>query len=291
MSAETSRGSSAGSRIALGVVAVALACSRASAPPVDPAFAADWKAWHDAREARLRAPDGWLALAGLHWLADGPNVIPGLPGTFVLEGGRVTLRATPADGYGEDGQAVTEKTLATDQAPRPDRLTVGAKRVAVIDRGGKLAIRVWDAESPVRTGFKGVEAFPPDPRWRIEATWEAYPAPRKVEIPSVAGPPQAGEAPGRARFTVDGQTVALEPTLEDGELFFVFRDRTAPKETYGAGRFLVAAAPKDGKVVLDFNRAYDPPCAFTPYATCPLPRPENVLAVRIPAGEKKYGGH
>ncbi len=291
MSGETSRGSSAWSRIAPGVVAVALACSRASSPPVDPAFAADWKAWHDAREARLRAPDGWLALAGLHWLADGPNTIPGLPGRFVLERGSVTLRAAAEDGYVADGQPVTERTLATDQAPRPDRLAIGAKQVAVIDRGGKLAVRVWDAERPARTAFAGIETFPVDPRWRIEATWEPYPAPRKIEVPSAAGPPQPGEAPGRARFTVDGQTVTLEPTLDGGALFFVFKDRTAPKETYGAGRFLYAAAPKDGKVILDFNRAYNPPCALTPFATCPLPRAENVLPVRIPAGEKRYGEH
>jgi uncharacterized protein len=270
--------------------AVASGCGK-KAPPADPRFAEEWQAWHQQREERLRAPDGWLALAGLHWLAEGPNAVPGLPGTFVLDGGKVTLRAAPADGWTEGGQPVTGKTLATDLSSRPDRLQVGARQVAIIDRAGKLAVRVWDAGTPARTRFKGIEAFPVDPRWRIEATWEPYPAPRKVEIPSVAGPPQAGEAPGRARFTVDGQAVTLEPTLEDGALFFVFKDRTAPRETYGAGRFLAAEAPKDGKVILDFNRAYNPPCAFTPYATCPLPRPENVLAVAIPAGEKKVQGH
>jgi uncharacterized protein len=276
---------------ALAALAAALACTRSSAPPADPAFAAEWKAWHDRREARLRAPDGWLALTGLHWLAAGPNRVPGLPGTFVLEAGEVTLRAAPTDGYTVAGQPVTERRLASDAAPAPDRLAVGTKQVAVIDRSGKLAVRVWDAESPARAAFRGVETFPLDPRFRIEATWEAYPTPRKVAIPSVAGPAQAGEVPGRARFTVDGQVVRLEPTLEDGALFFVFKDRTAPKETYGAGRFLNADAPRDGKVVLDFNRAVNPPCAFTPHATCPLPRPENVLAVRIPAGERFSGAH
>jgi uncharacterized protein (DUF1684 family) len=270
----------------LAAAALLAACARA-APATDQAFAAEWKAWHERREERLRAPDGWLALVGLHWLADGPNALPGLPGTFVLERGQVTLRASPADGWTEDGRPVGEKTLATDAAARPDALSVGTRRVVVIERGGKLAARVWDSASPARASFQGVPAFPVDRRWRIEATWEPYPAPRKVVVPSVAGPPQEALAPGRARFAVDGHEVALEPTLDDGALFFVFRDRTAPAETYGGGRFLYAEAPRDGKVVLDFNRAYSPPCAFTPYATCPLPRPENVLPVAIPAGEKK----
>jgi uncharacterized protein len=111
-----------------------------------------------------------------------------------------------------------------------------------------------------------------------------------VQVPSVVGIPTTEKAPGRAHFTVDGKEVSLEPTLEDdGSLFVVFKDKTAPGETYGAGRFLAAAAPRDGVVVLDFNRAYNPPCAFSPHATCPLPLPQNVLPVRIPAGEKKYG--
>ncbi len=274
----------------LAALLLALPAVAAAAPPAS--FAAEWKAWHDAREARLRAEDGWLALTGLHWLSPGPNGIPGLPGTFVLEGGRVTLRAAPGDGWTLGGAPVTERVLASDaNGAAPDRVKVGARTAAVIDRGGKLALRVWDAESPVRTGFHGVEAYPPDPRWRIEARWEAYPSPRAVEVPSIVGIPTQEQAPGRAHFTVDGQALTLEPTLEGEDLFFVFKDRTAPKETYGAGRFLVAEPPKDGKVILDFNRAYNPPCAFTPYATCPLPLPENVLPVRIPAGEKKFEGH
>jgi uncharacterized protein (DUF1684 family) len=206
----------------------------------------------------------------------------------VLQGGKVTLRASPGDGWTQDGQPVREKAIATDASPEPDELAVGTRRVMVIDRAGRLAVRVWDAASPARAAFRGVPTYPVDRRWRIEARWEPYPSPRRVMVPSVAGSPQEAEAPGRAHFTIDGREVALEPTAEEGgALFFVFRDGTAPAETYGGGRFLYAEAPKDGKVILDFNRAYSPPCAFTPYATCPLPRPENVLRVRIPAGEKK----
>jgi uncharacterized protein len=274
--------------VVAGVLVTALACTRASK---DPQLEAEWKAWHERREERLRAPDGWLALVGLHWLKDGENRVEGLPGVFTASGDGVTLRATPEDGYTLEGQPVTERRLAADSAEEPDRLRIGSRTVQVIDRGGKLALRVWDAESPVRKGFHGIDTFPVDPRWRIEARWEAYPVARDVVTPSVAGPPQRGEAPGLARFTIDGRALALEPTLEGDSLFFVFKDETARKETYGAGRFLAAEAPRDGKVVLDFNRAYNPPCAFTPYATCPLPRPENVLAVRIEAGEKRFGDH
>lgn len=259
-----------------------------------PAEPAAWNDWHAKRMVRLAAPDGWTALVGLHWLEPGENrfAAAGLPGTFRLEGGQVRLEASPGDGYTLGGQPVTGRALATDAngAP-PDRLDVGTKRVAVIERGGKLALRVWDAAAPARAAFHGIDTFAYDPRWRIEARWEAYPAPRTVEVPSIIGVPTKETAPGRAHFTVDGKAWALEPTLEDGDLFFVFKDATSRTETYGAGRFLQASAPKGGRVILDFNYAYNPPCALTAFATCPLPRSENVLPLRVEAGEKRVAGH
>ncbi len=271
----------------------ALLAGTTHAAPPDAAFQSEWKAWHEKRLASLKKPQGWLALTGLHWLKPGANAVPGVPGTFTVDGKAVTYAARPGDGVTVGGAAVTAaRALATDAAEKPDRLEVGSKAAVVIERAGKLAVRVWDAESPVRTGFAGIEAYPADPRWRITARWEAYPVPRKVEVPSVTGDVSVEEAPGRAHFTVDGKDYALEPTADGDGLFFVFKDRTAPRETYGAGRFLAAAGPKDGTVVLDFNRAYNPPCAFTPYATCPLPTPQNVLPIRVEAGEKKFGaGH
>jgi uncharacterized protein (DUF1684 family) len=274
--------------VALGLVAL-LACAACSRQAADPAFAAEWRTWHERREERLRAADGWLALVGLHWLEEGENRVEGLPGTFVVSAGAVTLRASPADGYRLGGEPVAERRLASDAAEKPDRLVLGPRQVQVIDRSGRLALRVWDSASPVLTGFRGIDTFEPDPRWRVEATWEPYAPPKEVSQPSVTGTPTAEKVPGRARFTLDGKEYALEPTADGENLFFVFKDGTARKETYGAGRFLYAPGPKDGKVVLDFNRAYNPPCAFTPHATCPLPRPENVLAVRIEAGEKRFG--
>jgi uncharacterized protein (DUF1684 family) len=266
--------------------------------------AAAWRAWRDRREAKLLEPEGWLALTGLSWLSEGENRIEGLPGVFVLQAGRVTLRAQPADGYLIDGAPLTERALRSDASDRTERLSLGTRALQVIERGGAIAVRAWDSAAPARSAFRGIETFPFDPRWRIEARWEAYGSPRQVEQPSAAGPPQKALAPGRAHFTVDGRELMLEPTLEAStgsgsggaasrgqgrsSLMFVFKDATAPAETYGAGRFLGAALPADAKVLLDFNRACNPPCAFTPYATCPLADRQNVLPVRIEAGEKVY---
>lgn len=270
----------------LSLAVLAMTPDPSSAAPSD---AAAWKVWRERREARLREPEGWLALTGLHWLSEGENRVEGLPGVFALRGGRVTLRAEPGDGYLLGGAPVAQRTLASDAAGSPDRLRLSTRVVLVIQRGDAFALRVWDAASPALRAFHGIDTFPYQPRWRIEARWEAYPTPREVEQPSAAGPPQKALAPGKALFTVGGREVSLEPTLEVGALMFLFRDATAPAETYAAGRFLSAKLPSGGKVVLDFNRAYNPPCAFSPYATCPLPDRQNVLPVRIEAGERKYG--
>ena len=257
--------------------------------PSPEAFEAEWRAWREKRLAGLRKPLGWLALTGLHWLREGENRIHGLPGLFTVAGGKVTLTATTADGWTLGGAPVISRRLSSDKDGSPDRVATGSRTAQVIDRGGKLALRTWDAESPGRKGFTGIDTFTPDPRWRLTARWEAYATPRQVEVPSVVGIPTQEQATGRAWFTVAGTEYALEPTLDGDGLFFVFKDQTAPQDTYGAGRFLSAQAPSGGTVVLDFNRAYNPPCAFSPYATCPLPLTRNMLPVRIEAGEKTWG--
>ncbi len=182
----------------LALAALAVLAMAPTTPAADPADAAAWRSWHERREARLREPEGWLALTALHWLVEGENHVEGLPGAFVLEGGRVTLRAAPGDGYSLGGAPVAERVLASDADPEPDRLHQGTRVVQVIRRGDALAIRVWDSDSPARRAFRGVETFPYDPRWRIEARWEPYPEPRQVEQPSAAGPPQKALAPGKA---------------------------------------------------------------------------------------------
>ena len=164
----------------------------------------------------------------------------------------------------------------------------------LIERGGKFALRVWDAESPSRKHFTGIDRYPVSASWKIEARWEPYKIPKNVQVPTViSGLMQDGIVPGAAVFVLNGKEYRLEPTIEEGETeyFFVFGDKTNGKETYGAGRFLYAGPPVNGMITLDFNKAYNPPCAFSGFATCHVPFKQNRLPVRIEAGEKNYKGH
>ena len=253
------------------------------------AFQSDIAEWRQKREAGLRRDGGWLTVTGLFWLHEGPNgfgadakndiVLPAGParaGVFELRKGKVS---------------VTSEGRTRDLRPdSDDRTDAGRVRLFVIERGGRFAIRMKDPESQYLRDFKGLDYFPPREDYRITAQFVADA--RKVPITNILGQTEPEDSPGYVVFTLHGRQYRLRPVLDDPgskDLFFVFRDLTAGKETYGAGRFLDTAPPRDGKVVLDFNKAYNPPCAFTPYATCPLPPPENRLAVRIEAGEKKYG--
>jgi hypothetical protein len=186
-------------------------------------------------------------------------------------------------------------TLRPDSTGSPDVLEMGALSLTVIERGGRLGIRLKDRNSPVRKAFTGLRWFEIDEDYRVEARWVSHPQPKPVKVPNVLGQTEAMPSPGYAEFTLGGKSVRLDGVLEDPhaeQLFFILRDRTSGKETYGAGRFLYADLPQGGKVVLDFNKAYNPPCAFTPYATCPLPPPQNWMPVRVEAGELAYGkGH
>ncbi len=290
--------------------AALLACRRP--PAADPAYAAEIGTARALRETRLASESGWLTLVALHWLAPGENAFgsdpalplsleaPGIParaGAFVLDPeGAVRLRVEAGAPVTVDGAPPADVPLVTDRDGKPSVVEVGRVRMTVIERGGKLAVRARDPESARRREFRGIEHFPVDPELRVEATFEPYEAPREVEVPSAQGPAQKSLAPGLVRFSIGGKERTLEPTVEspaDETLFFVFGDATNGTETYGAGRFLTANAPKDGasKVVLDFNLAQNPPCAFTPYATCPLVMPRNVLPERVEAGEKVPAGH
>ena len=296
--------------LALALGLAAAACRRT--PAVDPARVAEIGATRALRESRLRSENGWLTLVALHWLVPGENVVgsdaaaaisleaPGLPPracAFVLGAdGAVTLRAEPGAPVSVNGAPPTEAPLVSDRDGKPDVVTVGRVRLTVIERGGRLAVRARDPESPRRTGFAGLEYYPVDPALRVEGTYEPYAAPREIEVPSAQGPAQKATAPGVVRFALRGRALELEPTVEsptDDTFFFVFGDATNGGGSYGAGRFLYAPVPKAGetKVVLDFNLAQNPPCAFTPYATCPLPLPRNVLPVKVEAGEKAPAGH
>jgi uncharacterized protein (DUF1684 family) len=266
--------------------------------------------WRVQRVARLTAPEGWLSLIGLEWLQEGANKVGSAPDNdVVLQAGPahlgvVTLdkaghvHITLADGSGAtvDGKAVHEATLVDDMHATgnasPTAVAFGSASFFVIDRDGRKALRVKDSTAATRQHFLGIDYFPIDPSWRIVADWVPFNPPHDLQMGSVIGTIDTVKVPGKAVFMRDGHTYELLPYQEEpgGELFFVLADRTSGHETYGAARFLYAALPVNGKVVLDFNQAYNPPCAFTSFATCPLAPPENRLDLRITAGEKKYRG-
>ncbi|MEO6926644.1 MAG: DUF1684 domain-containing protein [Rhodanobacter sp.] len=268
--------------------------------------------WHAGRVERLTAPDGWLSLIGLEWLKPGANRIgsaadndlvlnawPAHLGVVTLaRNGSVQITLTEHIGALIDGKPAQQAPLIDDaQAGNatPTTVSVGTTSFYVIDRDGRKGLRVKDTEASGRKHFVGIESFPIDPSWRIEANWVPAKAGEMLEMGTAIGTVDKFPVPGKLEFTRDGKRFALLPVIEepgDAQYFIVFADRTSGKETYGAARFLYVDPPKNGKVVLDFNRAYNPPCAFTAFATCPLAPPENRLDMRVTAGEKKYaGGH
>lgn len=250
--------------------------------------------WQTSRSERLKKEDGWLTLVALDWLKEGENPAPAESGTITLAGGKLTL--TPSgEGLVIDDKPVTGPVqLLADADPNgPTIVRKGSVRFNIIKRGERYGIRVKDSEAETRKNFAGLDYFPIDPKWRVEATLEAYHPPKRVPITDVTGMTSESIAPGSLVFEVDGKEYRLDPILEEGsdEFFIIFKDETSKDATYQAGRYLYAKKPgADGKVIVDFNKAYNPPCVFTPFATCPLPPPQNRLPVRVEAGEKRYAG-
>jgi uncharacterized protein (DUF1684 family) len=268
----------------------------------DEAHRAAVEAWRSQRYAALRRDTGWLTLAGLAWLVPGANRVGSaadaevvLPAGPPLAGRlAVTDAGIIADGdFTHDGRPVRALPLVTDKDADPTMLALGALRLCVIERGGRLAVRTWDTDAPARREFAGIDHWPIDPAWRLAGRFEPTPT-RTVVVPDVLGTVEDEASPGDVAFDVDGMTHRLQalPGGPDGELWLVFGDATNGIETYGGGRFLYTSAPDgDGAIEVDFNRAYNPPCVFSPFATCPLPWPENRLQIRIEAGERAFGDH
>ena len=299
-------------RAVLCCIAAVIAACAPSTPVVDPDYRADIEAWRAGRLERLTSDSGWLTLIGLYWLEPGISRfgsdpgneipvavagVPGLAGTIEIgDDGSVVARAVADADVRINGEPLVESVITTDAQGPPDVVGVGRANFHIIERGGKLAARVKDPGARTRSRFPGIDHYPLDSAFRVTATLEPFDEPRRVEIPTVVGTPTTMITPGLLRFSLAGMDLALEPYVEspdDDSYFLIFRDRTSGDTTYGAGRFLSAeAAGPDGTTVLDFNLAYNPPCAFTPYATCPLPTPQNSLSVAVEAGERYEGdGH
>ena len=273
----------------------------------------DLLAWRAKRATNLQAPEGWLSLIALGWLKEGDNTFgsaddcrvqiagkgPAHIGIVRLEKGTLRL-LPPPEGFSKDlkvdGQPAKEQVLLADDADTPSKLTIGTLTIIAIHRDDQFGLRVKDLQAPTRVTFHGLRWYAPNAAYRVHARWIPYNPPKMLDIPTVLGTTTHLPAPGAAEFTIDGQVVRLEPVLEGPQatdLFFILRDATSKSTTYGAGRFLYTELPdhgvtQPGELWLDFNRLINPPCAFTAYATCPLPPPQNRLSVPIPAGEQRY---
>ena len=283
--------------------------STAAGTPAARSHQEEVETWKKDRDQRLRKDDSWLTLVGLSWLNEGKNTVGSaksskviLParlaasvGSLTLNKGTVTLMALPGSGLSIADKPVAAPTVLMDDNAEggPTIVKLGSVQFYVIKRqGDRYGVRIKDSESEARKKFTGLEYFPVDPKWRIEARFEPYKPARQIPITDITGVTANQPAPGALVFEIDGKPLRLDPIMEEEatDLFVIFKDSTSRDgTTYQAGRYVYAKpAGPDGKVILDFNKAYNPPCVFTPFATCPLPPAQNHLDVRIEAGEKNF---
>jgi uncharacterized protein (DUF1684 family) len=262
--------------------------------------------WQAKRLASLTSATGWLTPIALYWLKDGENSFGRAPhrafslddaalapdtGAFVLTHGRVRYVAHASKAMTYAGKPVTSLELVSDADENPTELVAGSLHFMLIERAGHLGIRVRDTVSPNRLQFKGLRYFPVRDDWHIQAHFEPYVPERSIAIVNILGMKEQMTSPGAIVFEREGRSWRLDAILEapgDRELFVMFSDATSGKQTYGAGRFLYVGLPDADRIEVDFNEAFNPPCAFTDFATCPLPPRQNQLALEIDAGELKY---
>jgi uncharacterized protein len=294
-------------RLTLAAAALVAAAPLLAAP--DPATeAADVLAWRQQRFASLTSDSGWLTLAGLFWLNPGSNsfgsgsgntlvlknpALAATAGSFDLEGSTVTFKSQADGGVTLAGQRFDSVTLRSDARGEPTTLESGPLRFFVIERAGKLAVRVRDLNNPRRLEFRGLEYFPISSDWAVNARFVPYPPGRRIRIVNILGMEEEDVSPGAVVFSRNGHTFRLDTVLEgpqETQLFIMFADATSGHETYGGGRFLYIPRPTGSTVPVDFNKAFNPPCAFNDFATCPLPPPQNRLQLRVSAGELTYAG-
>ena len=261
--------------------------------------------WRSEQEADLKKETGWLTVAGLFWLKEGINTVgagedfdvrltdnfkKGKFGEIDLKNGVASLKIVDDVETQADGERIsTTIQLVSDEKGKPTQIRTGSQSFYLIKREERFGIRLKDSQSKARLAFKGQRWFPIDESHKVTARFEAFPKPKEMMVPNVMGGKFKMKSPGLLKFTLKGKECSLQPVEEDdGKLFIIFSDKSNLNETYKSGRFLYSDKPVNGEVVLDFNKAENPPCAFTPFATCPLPPPGNHLEVDIKAGEKRY---
>lgn len=281
-------------------------CENQKQPRIDDEYIKQIEKWRTERFNRLKSPDSWLSLAGLFWLEKGENTfgsdmdndfviekkeIPPRIGIFSLKDESVSFKSAKGVRISHGDKMIEEISMRHDAQGKPTVLKLGSFSWYVIKRGDKLGIRLKDSRHPRIQRLKQIDAFPVDRNWNIKAVLERYDKPKIIRIPTVLGTIEKQSSPGVLVFEIEGSKYQLHPSGSDGDLFVIFGDLTNTHETYGGGRFLVIDKPdKNGTTWIDFNKAYNPPCVFSPYATCPLPPEENQLAIRIVAGEKMIKG-
>ncbi len=273
-----------------------------------PAYIKQIQEWHHERIENLKKEDGWLNLVGLYWLKEGANKFgsgkdndiifpkgkaPLHIGSLFLKDGSVTIKVDAGIKVTYNGKPVKSMKLVSDEENNPTVLAIGTLRFFIIKRNDKTGVRLRDLDAPLLKQFKGTKMFPINEDWKITADFTPFNKPKLFHVNTIIGTVEQDTMPGYLTFKVKGKEFKLDPLKDDNRLFIIFADETSGVETYGAGRFLYADMPdSNGKVILDFNKAYNPPCSFTPYATCPLPPKQNFLKLKITAGELKYGeGH
>ncbi|MFL6449809.1 MAG: DUF1684 domain-containing protein [Bryobacteraceae bacterium] len=280
--------------IGIGVLTVILAGCNPNRQAAGPEYFKSVEAWQKHREDGLRKPDSWLTLVGLFWLKPGANTVgAGSSNDFVLPKGSAPERAGAFELAGNTvtytGSDKNKRTVDYDEE-HPTVVRAGSVSMTVIKRKDRFGIRAKDSESPLLKNFKGTTFFPIDPE--LHFTGRFLPDQKKIPILNILGQTEMEISPGVVQFIYKGEKYKLRPIYEGKTLYFLFKDPTNKTETYQAGRMLNTPLPVNGKVDLDFNRSYNPPCIFTPYATCPLPPKENSLPFPVTAGEKRYGnGH
>jgi len=260
--------------------------------------------WRSDEETDLKKETGWLTVAGLFWLKEGINTVGAGPdfdvrltdnfkqgkfGEIDFKNGVAALKIESGVEAQSDGKSISTVDLVSDEKGKPTEIRTGSQTFYLIRREDRFGIRLKDSKSKARLAFKGQHWFPIDEGYKVTARFEALPEPKELMVPNVLGGFFKMKSPGILKFALKGKDYSLQPvTEEDGSLFIIFRDGSNLSETYKAGRFLYTDKPVNGEAVLDFNKAENPPCAFTPFATCPLAPPQNSLDVEIKAGEKRY---
>lgn len=285
--------------------AVLLLAAMSMAPVApDDSYRDEIERWRARREASLKSDDGWLAIAGLFWLKHGINTVgteagndivlpvgsaPGRVGAFDMHDGIISFEAAAGVNATVNGKPATAAVLKPDSSDSPDILQFNDLTMFVIQRDDRYGIRLKDKNSEMRKAFTGLKYFPVKEEYQVKAKFVPYDPPKTIAVPNILGQIEQTPSPGYVEFTLNGHDLRLDPVTEGDTLFFIFKDLTSGKQTYPPGRFVNTEMPKNGEVILDFNKAYNPPCAFTPYATCPLPPEQNKLSIAIEAGELRYG--